>query len=220
MKKNAMLTLLTFLTLCFLLSTWPALTAAEGTTKVQVLKGTETAASSSSDIDFGRPHPEAAPELAQFAFLIGEWTCDIDYTSGDWTSRIQSKAAWKAYYVQDGRAIMDDFKGGFGDGYWATTIRAFDRQAKGWRGYWLDGPSGSWSRPLAGSAVDDGMLLETSTQAYTPDGSVIDVALQYHFYDITPDRFHWRQNASVDGGKTWRRDTTIMDCRRQTGPKS
>ncbi|MEO1368636.1 MAG: hypothetical protein AAFX50_15795, partial [Acidobacteriota bacterium] len=85
----------------------------------------------------GAPHPDAAPELQQFAFLIGHWQCDVDFVGGDWKTRHKSTAEWSAYFIQGGRAIMDDFRGGFGENYLATTIRVYDRVEKGWRGYWI-----------------------------------------------------------------------------------
>ncbi|MEM1205722.1 MAG: hypothetical protein AAGN66_21005 [Acidobacteriota bacterium] len=179
---------------------------------------TDAAAASVPTRDFGRPHPDAAPELAQFAFLIGHWRCDVDYLTGDWKTRVQSEAEWTAYYIQDGRAIMDDFRGGFGEGYLATTIRVFDRQRKGWRGYWIDGQRGRWSDPLIGTQTDFGMRLETGMRAPDPSGKPIDIHLRYEFHDIEADRFHWRQNASTDGGTTWQTGTATLDCKRQAGP--
>lgn len=173
--------------------------------------------------DFGRPHPDAAPELSQFAFLIGHWQCDVDYLGPDWKTRQQGVAHWTAYYAFDGFAIMDDFRGGFAEGYLATTIRAYDRGQKRWQGYWLDGRSGRWSEPLVGRSTEDGMMLETQTRVVSPEGKTLKVDLQYQFYDLkpnrrTPDRFRWRQNASRDGGKTWQQDTVLMSCRRPAGP--
>ncbi|MEM8993496.1 MAG: hypothetical protein AAGF23_01765 [Acidobacteriota bacterium] len=164
------------------------------------------------------PHPDAAPELAQFAFLIGHWRCDVDFIGGDWKTRHRSTAEWTAYYIQDGRAIMDDFRGGFGENYFATTIRVYDRLEKGWRGYWIDGQGGRWSRPLEGRPTDGGMLLETTMAVRSPDGDALDVDLQYEFHDIEADRFRWSQHSSLDGGETWRKETTRMDCKRRGGP--
>ncbi|MEO1087024.1 MAG: hypothetical protein AAFY88_22540 [Acidobacteriota bacterium] len=172
-----------------------------------------------ADRDLGTPHPEAAPELEQFAFLIGHWTCDVDFIGGDWKTRHQSTAEWSAYYIQDGRAIMDDFRGGFGENYLATTIRVYDRLEKGWRGYWIDGQSGRWSRPLQGRPTDGGMLLETSMAVRSPEGDVLEVGLHYEFHDIQADRFRWSQHSSLDGGETWRRETTRMSCVRKGAEK-
>lgn len=168
--------------------------------------------------DYGQPHPEASPELSQFAFLIGHWQCDVTYTNPDWETTSQGNATWTAYYIQDGLAIMDDFRGGYSEDAVATTVRAYDRQTQKWSGYWLDGRSGTWSRPLEGQATDDGMLLKTSTLARSPQGDIIDVELQYQFYEIHDDHFRWRQNASLDDAKTWRRDTMTLYCQRLEGP--
>lgn len=166
--------------------------------------------------DFGSPHQEAAEELSEFAFLIGHWQCEIDYLQPDWKTRTQGKATWTAYYTQDGFAIMDDFRGGFYDGYLATTFRAYNRREKRWQGYWLDARSGTWSQPLVQEEVDQGLGLRTRTQGRDPEGKVVDIEMIYNFYDIHPDRFRWRQLASLDGGETWRKDTLMIDCKRAT----
>ncbi|MEM6797824.1 MAG: hypothetical protein AAF725_27895 [Acidobacteriota bacterium] len=95
-----------------------------------------------------------------------------------------------------------------------ATLRVFDRQAGEWRGYWIDGQRGRWSRPLSGRATATGMLLETSMATASPSGEAGEVDLQFEFYDVGQNIFHWRQNASLDGGTTWRRESTRMDCRR------
>ncbi len=167
--------------------------------------------------DFGSPHKDAPEELSQFAFLIGHWQCEIDYLQPDWKTRTQGKATWTAYYTQDGFAIMDDFRGGFYDGYLATTFRAYNRREKRWQGYWLDARSGTWSQPLVQEEVEEGLGLRTRTQGRDPEGNVVEIEMIYNFYDIHPDRFRWRQLASLDGGETWRKDTLKIDCKRASG---
>ncbi|MEM6794421.1 MAG: hypothetical protein AAF725_10600 [Acidobacteriota bacterium] len=176
-------------------------------------------ASVAADGPFGTPHPDAPEELEQFAFLVGRWSCEVDsLVPPDWTRRAQSQAEFTGYYMQDGYAIMDDFRGGFGEGYLASTFRAFDRRAGEWRIHWLDGRTGVWSSQMRGYATPEGgMRIESSMTTAGPDGAPIEVQLQYEFYDIERERFRWRQNASTDGGETWRRETTRMECARTAG---
>ncbi|MEM7051021.1 MAG: hypothetical protein AAF604_15230 [Acidobacteriota bacterium] len=190
------------------------------TTSIAAARPPAIAASPQAPGDFGRPHPEAAEELSQFAFLIGRWSCDLDYLNPDLTTRTQSQGTWTAYYALDGHAIMDDFRGGFGEGYIATTFRAFNRQDKRWNGYWLDGRRGFWSQPLVGAMRGDEMLLETRIKARNSAGEIIDLDLEYNFYDIQKDRFRWRQHTSFDGKKTWRKETMRIDCRRVLEPET
>lgn len=179
---------------------------------------TSTAADRAGGGDFGAPHPEAPEGLSQFAFLIGHWACDVDILNPDLETRTKASGTWTAYYALDGRAIMDDFRGAFGEGYIATTFRAYNVRDGRWNGYWLDGQRGFWSQPLVGGPVDGGILLETQMKAQRPDGTVLDLDLEYNFYEIRPDRFRWRQNTSMDGKETWMKDTMLIDCRRLAGP--
>jgi len=178
--------------------------------------GPPTWAEAASPPDFGRPNPEAAPELAQFAFLIGAWDCQTKYLNADWKTYSEGKATWTARYIVDGFAIQDDFRGGFGEDYIATTFRSFDRRERQWKAYWLDGKRGAWSEPLVQHAIGEGtMTLETRAKTRDPQGRVREVKLHYHFYEIGPKSFRWKSNASLDEGKTWVEDTILIDCKRQ-----
>ena len=168
-------------------------------------------ASASENHDYGRPHPDAPPELMQFEFLIGPWNCDLDWLQAD-GKRAQGNGTWTGKWMMDGWAIQDDFRGGFYEGFHATTFRAWDRREKGWRGYWLDGRSGTWSRPLVQEEVERGLRLRTSTAFQNPEGDVVEVELRYHFHRIAEGEFSWRQDSSLDGGKTWREGTMTIEC--------
>ncbi len=173
------------------------------------------------DRECGQPHPDAPKELAEFSFLIGQWNCHAKYLNPDWETYSEGDGTWMAYYMMDGYAIQDDFRGVFADNYIATTFRAYNVQEGRWNGYWLDGRSGQWSRPLLEHDVDQGLALRTSIKAPDPTGKPVDILLQFHFLDFQKDRFHWRQNASLDQGKTWIEDTMLIDCQRsKTGAKT
>lgn len=162
--------------------------------------------------DYGTHHPDAPAELLQFAFLIGPWDCEVDWPNPD-GSRSQGKATWTGRWMMDGWAIQDDFRGGFYDGYLATTFRAWDKQEKGWRGYWLDGPSGRWSRPLVQEAVDQGLRFRTSMEAGKADGKAVEIEMRYHFHRIGDRDFSWRQDTSLDG-EIWQEGRTKIECAR------
>ena len=161
--------------------------------------------------DHGTPHPEAPPELRQFEFLIGPWNCEVDWLRQDGI-RAQGQATWTGYWILDGRAIRDDFRGGFTEGYLATTFRTWDAGAKGWRGHWIDVRAGRWSRPLVEEEADKGLRLRTSNTFRNADGEPIDVEMRYHFHEIAARKFSWRQDTSLDGGKTWQEATTKIEC--------
>jgi len=162
----------------------------------------------------GQPHPEAPEELAEFAFLIGRWNCDVRYLNPDWKTYSEGQGSWTAYYMMDGHAIQDDFRGAFAKGYIATTFRAYNVREGRWNGYWLDGRGGVWSRPLIEQDVGTGVALRTQIEALDPEGNPAELELQYHFYDVAEDAFRWRQSVSLDEGETWVEDTMLIDCKR------
>lgn len=164
---------------------------------------------------YGTPHPDAPSALHQFAFLIGPWDCDVEWPRPDGTVG-RGDATWTGRWILDGRAIQDDFRGGFAEGYLATTFRAWDGAEEGWRGFWLDAAAGRWSRPLVEEPAETGLRLRTSQTFRTPEGETIDVELRYHFHRIVEDAFSWRQDSSRDGGATWTEGTTRIECRRPT----
>ena len=163
--------------------------------------------------DCGARHPDAPSELLQFGFLIGPWDCEIDWLRLDGT-RSQGRGTWTGRWMMDGWAIQDDFRGGFYEGFVATTFRAWDAQEKGWRGYWLDGRSGRWSRPLVQEKAGRGLRLRTSTAFRDTEGQRVEVELRYHFHEIADRAFSWRQDSSLDGGATWREGTMKIECSR------
>ena len=59
--------------------------------------------------EYGKPNPNASPELSRFAFLIGEWRCDAKLKREDGTWE-DLKATWEGRYILDGYAIGDEFR--------------------------------------------------------------------------------------------------------------
>ena len=83
----------------------------------------------SADYPFGQPHPEAPPELAQFAFMIGEFDCVDELRQPD-GSQVRFRAIWNAHYFLNGFGIQDE--------YWTPTfhtsnIRIFDPSIESWQ---------------------------------------------------------------------------------------
>ena len=59
--------------------------------------------------DFGAPNPNAPPELAQFAFLIGRWQCESRIKMPD-GQILRSSAEWIGRYILDGYAIAEEYR--------------------------------------------------------------------------------------------------------------
>ncbi len=81
------------------------------------------------DNGFGRPHPDAPAELAQFGFLIGRWHAEsrVKAADGSWQP---CAALWEARYILDGWAIADEFRQVDADGrtmQLGQNVRSYDR---------------------------------------------------------------------------------------------
>lgn len=149
---------------------------------------------------FGEMAADAAPQTAQFAFLIGYHDCDERILSrdGKWYA---GRKNWDGRYILGGHAIQDG-----GDSPWrgfsATNIRVFDPDAGHWKVTWFGTPvyrTGLWE----GGAEGDTMVVRESG-----DGG--DTVLT--FYDIRDDGFSWKaETVAADGGRTlvWE-----ISCRR------
>src|SRR6266853_2516583 len=59
--------------------------------------------------EYGKPNPNAPPELSRFSFLIGKWRCDAKLKGEDGTWK-DLKGAWEGRYILDGYAIEDEFR--------------------------------------------------------------------------------------------------------------
>ena len=77
---------------------------------------------------FGRPHPNAPPELQQFAFMLGEFDCvdELRQLDGSWR---KTDAIWNAHYFLNGHGIQDVY---WNDTFATTNIRLFDKGRGKW----------------------------------------------------------------------------------------
>lgn len=147
---------------------------------------------------FGRPHPDAAPKIRQFRFMIGENICIDTIPNGDGTTR-QVSARWNASYFLNGHGVQDR--------YWAnkfatSNIRIFDPASGTWKVTFFRMPgyfSGVWE---GGMVEDRDMVLKS--QGARADGTPFVNALI--FFNITDRGFDWRSE-TIAGGETkvgWR----------------
>ena len=91
-------------------------------------------------------HPDAPPEIKQFDFLNGEFTCTykglVDQVGNYQTS---TGHTWKGYFTLGGFAFQDDWYSN-GSNYRGTTWRTYDTANKRWICKWLqagtDNPAG------------------------------------------------------------------------------
>jgi hypothetical protein len=156
------------------------------------------------------PNPEAPPETAQYAFLIGEWDCTIRSMQPDRTFE-ERQAKWTGHYILDGWAIQDHWVdlgpgGRRGEG---TNIRSFNPQTGKWDNRWLATGSLQW-KYFSSEMVGDTMVM-TGGEGTDPFGDYID---RNTFYEIEVDSWRWRKDRSYDGGKTWIEGVAFIEARR------
>lgn len=142
---------------------------------------------------FGRANPDAPPELAQFAFMVGRNDCveqRIDNATGEWS---EGERSWDAHYYMNGFAIRDSGRSG------ATTnsnVRIFDSAAGEWAVTFFSAPaygSGTWRGKMEG----ENMVLRLAQKA---PGTDFDGFSTLTFSNISARGFDWTGEwISADG---------------------
>lgn len=160
---------------------------------------------------FGTPSPDAPPETAQFAFLVGEWSCTTRNLAPGGKLRPGPDATWTGYYILDGWAIQDDWVSTGRDGkpFHGTNIRSFNPETGRWDNRWL--PSGTlrWKHYEA-EKVGETMVM---TGGEGVDGKGRVYVDRNTFYGITDEAWRWRKDRSFDGKKSWIGGVALIDCR-------
>lgn len=93
--------------------------------------------------DYGAPHEAAPEEMAEFAFLIGDYRIDLHRWQDDQWSPPQPgvTARWNGRYILGGMAIMDEWfhpdpaqDNGSGRG---VNVRMYDPETEEWDMMWI-----------------------------------------------------------------------------------
>lgn len=165
---------------------------------------------------YGRPNPDAHPELSRFAFLIGSWRCQarLRREDGSWESL---DASWVGRYVLDGYAIMDEFRMTRPTGellVLGVNLRAYDVKNGAWALKWLNALDGAWLD--LGPEELGGVQTDGQSISYSFEEPVGPHALTRATYlDISPSRFTWRGERSSDG-KAWE-EFLVIEAHRGNG---
>ncbi|MGD2129646.1 MAG: hypothetical protein PVJ33_14195 [Lysobacterales bacterium] len=92
---------------------------------------------------YGEPHPNAAPELSQFAFLIGDYSITLHAWDGEnWSPpKAGVTARWNGRYALGGMAIMDEWyypdPAQDPDAPRGVNVRMYDSENGEWDMMWL-----------------------------------------------------------------------------------
>jgi hypothetical protein len=145
------------------------------------------------------PHPSLGDQAKVLGRLVGTW--DVEYTdfSKDGNA-IHRTGEFIVGWVMDGRAIQDvwivDPSGTRKDREVYTDLHYFDPKTRTWHATFVDPEHASVARFTGGAVGDDRFVLETQDMGSKET--------RWSFNDIRPDSFVWRDEASSDGGTTWR----------------
>ncbi len=160
--------------------------------------------------DFGKLNPEAPPETAQFAFMVGEWDCKTRFMKPDGSGYGEGRAKWTAYFILDGWALQDEWISSLPNGGKAhgTNIRSFNPETRQWDNRWLSSGNLQW-KYFSAEKVGDTMVM--TGEGRDGRGPFVDRNV---FYEITADHWKWRKDRSWDGGKTWIEGIGYIDAKR------
>lgn len=161
--------------------------------------------------EFGKPNPNAPPELSRFGFLIGKWLCEARVRSANGEPQI-FQATWVGRYVLDGYAIADE--------YWMSdpsgklvvlgmNFRTYNAAEQTWNIKWLNALTGIWT-DLApselGGAHFDGQSITYAFREPTADHRYTRAT----YTSVSKSRFTWRGEKS-DDAKSWS-EFMVCDC--------
>jgi hypothetical protein len=159
------------------------------------------------------PHPSLGDQAKVFGRFVGTWDSEYTEFSKDGKST-RSSGEWIFGWVMDGRAMQDLFiiypSAAHKEGFIGTTLRYFDPKSGTWSVTFIDPENGA-VETLTGGAVGDDRIVLLSQNT---DGK----ESRWSFDDIRPDSWIFRDDASGDGGKTWRLQEEDHMKRRSEAP--
>jgi len=159
------------------------------------------------------PAPDRAEALSLYGQFVGDWNAEIVAYGPD-GARHEGRGEIHFGWVLQGRAIQDvwtiDRRPGAPEmpvtGNWyGTTIRVYDPALGAWRIYWID-PATNAYRYQVGRGQGTDIVQEGATES----GALS----RWSFTEITPRSFHWKGEASLDKGASWRLVVEVFARRR------
>lgn len=149
---------------------------------------------------FGALNPDAPPQLARFAFLLGAWQCEAALQQADGSTEYLD-AKWVGRFVLDGYVVMDDFSMIRHTGerlVLGVNVRTYDVVNQSWDIRWLNALDGTWADLV--SEEHGAIRFDGKDISYTfPEPTGVHALTRATYTDITPDRFTWRGERSDDG---------------------
>lgn len=159
------------------------------------------------------PHPSLGDQAKVFGRFVGTW--DVEYTDFSKDGKASHRSGELIVgWVMDGRAIQDLWivnpSGARKEREVYTDLRYFDPKSGTWPATFIDPENVSVAKFTGGAVGDDRIVLDSQDF----DGK----DTRWSFNDIRPDSFVFRDEASSDGGKSWRLQSEYHMKRRGAVP--
>ena len=170
------------------------------------------------DGEYGKPNPNAPPELSRFAFLIGKWrgAAKLKRKEQTWENL---NATWEGRYILDGYAIADEYRmmtlaaellvlG--------VNLRCYDAKNKTWNIKWLNALAGTWvdlgPEELGGVKANEKAITYLMKEDARGRSDAAHVLTRATYTNNSEDHFTWRGERSSDG-RTWE-EFLVIECHR------
>ena len=158
----------------------------------------------------------APREASQYDFLIGQWEVVVTPKASGLAQRIHGvpklRGSWKAARALDGWGIEDEMRVADASGNpraFSHFVRLYDPAQKRWIVSAVDvyrqQVTQSTAQWLGGEMVSQHDATDASGKRSTS---------RVRITAITPTSFHYQQDRSDDGGKTWDEGLLVMDAKR------
>lgn len=149
----------------------------------------------------------------EFDYLLGDW--EFTATNKEWGKQ---RGFWSAVRIAEGPQILDEYRivGDSGETYYVSaTIRSYNAVLDRWE--LISAAAGEGLHDIGfARRVGDEMHIEQTFDAISDKPSL----WRIRYYDIRSDRFSWRADRSLDGGKTWVKDYLQIEARRIGPPRT
>ena len=150
--------------------------------------------------EYGKPNPNAPPELSRFAFLIGKWRCEakLKRQDGVWEPM---NATWVGRYILDGYVIAEEYRMTRQTGellVLGMNVRSYDTKKKTWAIKWLNALAGTWldlgPEELGGVKINKEAIVYSYMEPAGPHAFS-----RSTYTNMSGNHFTWRGEKSNDG---------------------
>jgi len=161
------------------------------------------------------PSADRAGKMDLYGRFVGSWDLDVRQFSEDGSERRRA-GEWHFGWALEGRAIQDVWivppRGGLRHGdaaanvnSYGTTLRVYDPAMDAWHIAWTEPVGQTYLTMLGRAQGSDIVQLGKNAAGQT---------VRWGFYEIAPDSFLWRGEASADGETNWKRVVEFRARRR------